>query len=222
MFLSLLQIFIINLWIASRVWLDRSGLREQKESKAQWWGHCPNQVNLNIDPFQSRHLCGFLWFQGSAGDDGKPGSAGSTGTRGASGPMGLPGPKGLTVSVTQFVYFVTKSQYSSKMMIGMTIAIVIHCRGTLERPARLEAWELQVKGQVLVFYIYCKHECFFMIITNSYTVSCREWMEKMERKALLVHQVRLWVLPFSSLPPSLLLFLPLILLITSLCWSCCF
>lgn len=77
-------------------------------------------------------------------------------------------------SLSVFVYFVTKSQYSSKMMIDMTIAIVIHCRGTLERPARLEAWELQVKGQVLVFYIYCKHECFFMIITNSYTVSCRE------------------------------------------------
>lgn len=96
---------------------------------------------------------GVSGFQGSAGDDGKPGSAGSTGTRGLSGPMGLPGPKGLTVSVTQFVYFVTKSQYSSKMMICMTIAIVIHCRGTLERPVRLEAWELQAKGQVLAFIV---------------------------------------------------------------------
>lgn len=41
-----------------------------------------------------------VYFQGSAGEDGKQGSAGSTGNRGASGPMGLPGPKGLTVSMT--------------------------------------------------------------------------------------------------------------------------
>lgn len=42
----------------------------------------------------------FLFFQGSAGEDGKQGSGGSTGNRGGSGPMGLPGPKGLTVSMT--------------------------------------------------------------------------------------------------------------------------